>query len=332
MRRYNGLVSNGLKLEVDLAPGAKRSLVLPNPVMVASGTFGYGVDYAKVFDIQRLGGIVTKTTTLAPRRGNPPVRITETPAGMLNSIGLQNVGVAALVRDLAPIYATWRVPVIASIMGFTTGEYAAVAERLEGVEGFAAVELNLSCPNTERGGIEFGQDPESAASVIRGVVRATTLPIIAKLTPNVTNPTLVARAAVEAGADALCVGNTLQAMAIDIEKQKPVIGMTFAGLSGPALKPVALRQVYQIAGEVDAPIIGCGGISTAADALEFILAGASAVQIGTATFSNPLAPIEVLEGIERYCEARGVSDIARLVGAGRAGPRPAPPPIEVPAT
>lgn len=311
-------VSNSPSLAVDLAPGAKRSLVLPNPVMVASGTFGYGTEYARVFDIQRLGGIVTKTTTLAPRRGNRPVRIAETPGGMLNSIGLQNIGVGALVRDLAPIYASWRVPVIASIMGFTVHEYADVAARLEGVDGIAGVELNLSCPNTDRGGIEFGQDPEAAASVLRGVTRATTLPIIAKLTPNVADPVIVARAVVDAGAHALCVGNTLQAMAIDLEAGRPVIGNTFAGLSGPALKPVALRQVYAVAGAVDAPVIGCGGISNARDALEFILAGASAVQVGTATFANPYAPIEVLEGIERYCLEHGVREIAELAGAGRA--------------
>lgn len=307
-----------LSLAVDLAPGGKRGLVLPNPVMVASGTFGYGAEYAKVFDIQRLGGIVTKTTTLSPRKGNPPQRIAETPGGMLNSIGLQNIGVAALVRDLAPVYATWRVPVIASIMGFTAGEYAEVAARLEGVDGIAGLELNLSCPNTERGGIEFGQDPESAADVTTRVVRQTTLPIIAKLTPNIADPRTIARAVVDAGADALCVGNTLLAMNLDLERRKPVIGMTFAGLSGPALKPVALRQVYQVAGAVDVPVIGCGGISTAKDALEFILAGAGAVQIGTATFTNPLAPLEVLEGIEAYCREQGVSDIATLVGSGRA--------------
>ena len=312
-------------LAVDLAPRSKRNLLLPNPVMVASGTFGYGTEYAKVFDIQRLGAIVTKTTTLAVRRGNLPQRIEETPAGMLNSIGLQNIGVAALRRDLAPVYATWKVPVVASIMGFTAGEYAEVAARLEGADGFAGLELNLSCPNTERGGIEFGQDPASAAEVVRGVQRVTTLPIIAKLTPNVADPRLVARAVVDAGADALCVGNTLQAMAIDIERRRPVIGATFAGLSGPALKPVALRQVYQIAADLDVPIIGCGGISTATDALEFIMAGATAVQVGTATFANPLAPIEVLEGIDRFCREHAVADVTELIGAAQ-NPRPLPPP------
>ena len=315
---------NQPNLSVELAPQAKRSLVLPNPVMVASGTFGYGLDYTKVFDIQRLGAIVTKTTTLAPRRGNAPVRIAETPAGMLNSIGLQNVGVSALVRDLAPVYATWKAPVIASIMGFTAGEYAEVAARLDAVDGFAGLELNLSCPNTDAGGIEFGQDPAAAADVVRRVLRVTTLPIIAKLTPNVTDPRVVATAVVDAGADSLCVGNTLVGMAIDLERRKPVIGATFAGLSGPALKPVALRQVYQIAGVVDVPIIGCGGISTWRDALEFIVAGATAVQIGTATFANPLSPIEVLEGIDAYCRDQGIGDINELAGAAQ----PARPTIE----
>ncbi len=304
-------------LSVDIAPGAKRSLLLPNPVMVASGTFGYGVDFARVFDIQRLGGIVTKTTTLAPRRGNPQVRIAETPAGMLNSIGLQNVGVGALIRDLCPIYETWRVPVIASILGSTVDEYAECAARLEGAPGIAGLEINISSPNAQRGGMEFGQDPETAAAVTRGVVRATTLPVIVKLTPNVADPRVHARAIAEAGAHALCVGNTLQAMLVDTRQRRPLIGMTFAGLSGPALKPVNLRQVYQVAQAVDIPIIGCGGISTAEDALEYLMAGAAAVQVGTATFANPMAPIEVLEGIERYCEANAIATLSDLVGVAQ---------------
>jgi dihydroorotate dehydrogenase (NAD+) catalytic subunit len=297
-------------MTVELAAGGKRGLVLPNPVMVASGTFGYGVDYARVFDIQRLGGIVTKTTTIAPRRGNPQVRIAETPAGMLNSIGLQNIGVRALVRDLCPVYETWRVPVIASILGSTVEEYAEVAARLEGAPGIAALELNVSSPNAQRGGMEFGQDAETAAAVTRGVVRATTLPVIVKLTPNVADPRVHASAIAAAGASALCVGNTLQAMLVDTAARRPAIGMTFAGLSGPALKPVNLRQVYQVAQAVDIPIIGCGGISTAGDALEYIMAGAAAVQVGTATFANPLAPLEVLDGIERYCEEYGVARVS----------------------
>jgi dihydroorotate dehydrogenase (NAD+) catalytic subunit len=310
-------MTSAVAMEVELAPGAKRSLVLPNPVLVASGTFGYGLDYQKVFDIQRLGGIVTKTTTLAPRRGNAPPRIAEVPGGMLNSIGLQNIGVGALLRDLAPIYETWRVPVIVSVMGFTVGEYAEVAARLEGVAGFSGIELNLSCPNTERGGIEFGQEADAAADVVRRVMRATTLPVIAKLTPNVADPKPVATAVVQAGAHALCVGNTLVGMAMDRERGRPAIAATYAGLSGPALKPVQLRQVYEIAGAVDAPIIGCGGVTTAEDAVDYLMAGACAVQVGTATFANPSAPIEVQDGLERYCCENGISDVRELVGAGR---------------
>jgi dihydroorotate dehydrogenase (NAD+) catalytic subunit len=302
-------------LAVEIA-GGKTGLILPNPVMVASGTFGYGVDF-KAFDIQRLGAIVTKTTTLAPRRGNPQVRIAETPSGMLNSIGLQNIGVGAMLRDLCPIYETWKVPVIASILGSTVDEYGEVAARLEGAPGIAAIEVNISSPNAQRGGMEFGQDPESAAAVTRSVVRNTTLPVIIKLTPNVADPRVVARAVGEAGADALCVGNTLQAMSVDSDGRRPVISMTFAGLSGPALKPVALRQVYQVAAAVDLPVIGCGGISTAQDAIEFLMAGARAVQVGTATFANPLAPLEVLEGMERWCVDNGVSEIDEIVGAAR---------------
>ncbi|HEY7269072.1 MAG TPA: dihydroorotate dehydrogenase [Dehalococcoidia bacterium] len=313
-------------MAVELAAGGKRGLVLPNPVMVASGTFGYGVDYAKVFDIQRLGAIVTKTTSLAPRRGNPQVRIAETPAGMLNSIGLQNVGVGALLRDLCPVYETWRVPVIASILGSTVEEYAECAARLEGAPGIAGLELNISSPNAQRGGMEFGQDPETAAAVTRGVVRATTLPVIVKMTPNVADPRVHARAIAEAGADALCVGNTLQAMLVDIEGRRPVIGMTFAGLSGPALKPVNLRQVYQVAQAVEIPVIGCGGISTAADALEYMMAGATAVQVGTATFANPLAPLEVLDGLIAYCESHSIERVTDLVGVANRRPAAAPPP------
>ena len=310
-------MTSAVGMEIELAPGAKRSLVLQNPVLVASGTFGYGLDYQKVFDIQRLGGIVTKTTTLSPRRGNAPQRIAETPGGMLNSIGLQNVGVSALVKDIAPIYETWRVPVIVSIMGFTVGEYAEVAARLEGVAGFSGIELNLSCPNTEAGGIEFGQDPDAAADVVRRVMRATTLPVIAKLTPNVTDPKPVARAVTDAGAHALCVGNTLVGMAMDHDRGRPAIAATYAGLSGPALKPVQLRQVYEIAGAVDTPIIGCGGVMTAEDAIDYLMAGACAVQVGTATFANPLAPLEVLDGLERYCCEHGISNVRELIGAGR---------------
>jgi dihydroorotate dehydrogenase (NAD+) catalytic subunit len=305
-----------LDLSVDIAAG-KSSLTLRNPVMVASGTFSYGVDYAKVFDIQRLGAIVSKTTTLRPRAGSPVIRIDETPAGMLNSIGLQNIGVDKLVRDLAPVWARWQTPVIVSILGGSPDEYGACAAALDGVEGVAGFELNISSPNAQGGGMEFGQDARAAASVTAACIRATTLPVIVKLTPNVTDITEVARAITDAGAAALCVINTLQAMSIDAKARRPRIARGFAGLSGPAIKPVALRMVWQVASAVNVPIVGCGGISTGLDAVEFLMAGASAVQVGTATFRNPRAPLDVLEGIERFMRDEGVTSVRDLIGAAR---------------
>ncbi|TAK65854.1 MAG: dihydroorotate dehydrogenase [Dehalococcoidia bacterium] len=306
-----------MNLAVDIASG-KRSLTLANPVMVASGTFSYGVDCAAAFDIQRLGGIVCKTTTLRPRAGSPTQRVDETPAGMLNSIGLQNIGVERLVRDMAPAWERWRVPVIVSILGGSVDEYGECAAALDGVPGIAALELNVSSPNAQKGGMEFGQDPEVAAAVTSACVRATTLPVIVKLTPNVTDIVAIARRVADAGASALCVINTLQAMSIDVRTRRPRIARVFAGLSGPAIKPVALRMVWQVAAAVDVPVIGCGGIATATDALEFIMAGASAVQVGTATFRNPTAPIDVLDGIERYMRDEAFADVAELVGVARA--------------
>ncbi|MBI5283748.1 MAG: dihydroorotate dehydrogenase [Chloroflexi bacterium] len=305
-----------MKLAVDIAAG-KRALTLANPVMVASGTFSYGVDYPRVFDIQRLGAIVCKTTTLHPRAGSPTQRIDETPAGMLNSIGLQNIGIEKLIRDMAPAWERWTVPVIVSILGSSVEEYGDCAAALDGVPGIAALELNISSPNALKGGMEFGQDPDVAAAVTAACVRATTLPVIVKLTPNVTDIAAVARRVVDAGASALCVINTLQAMSIDARARKPRIARVFAGLSGPAMKPVALRRVWQVAGAVDVPVIGCGGIMSGTDAVEFLMAGATAVQVGTATFRNPLAPIEVLDGIERFMREEGVQDVRELVGAAR---------------
>lgn len=306
-------------LSVDLAPGHKRGLQLRNPVMTASGTFGYGLDWP-FFDVNELGAIVTKSTTLRPRSGNPQTRTAETPAGMLNSIGLQNPGVGEVIEKYAPIWARWNVPVIVSVLGTTPDEYGAVADRLEGADGVAGIELNISSPNAQRGGMEFGQDPEAAVTVTDAVVRATTLPVIVKLTPNVTDIVSIARAAVDAGASALCLINTLQAMAVEARSGRPVIGATFAGLSGPAIKPVGLRMVYQVARAVDVPIIGCGGITTAADALEYIEAGASAVQVGTATFANPYAPLEILRGIEAEAKARDVASLADLRGLAHGSP------------
>jgi dihydroorotate dehydrogenase (NAD+) catalytic subunit len=308
-----------MNLSVDIA-GGKRPLTLANPVMVASGTFSYGVDYAKVFDIQRLGAIVCKTTTLRPRAGSPTQRIEETPAGMLNSIGLQNIGFEKLIRDMAPVWERWQVPVIVSILGSSVEEYGECAAALDGVPGIAGVELNISSPNAQQGGMEFGQDARVAAQVTAACVRATQLPVIVKLTPNVTSIVTIAQAVAEAGASALCVINTLQAMAIDVRARKPSIARTFAGLSGPAMKPVALRMVWQVCGAVDVPVIGCGGIMTGTDAVEFLMAGATAVQVGTATFRNPLAPLEVLDGVVAFMREQGVEDVRELIGAARPKP------------
>ena len=304
-----------MNLSVELTPRHKQGLLLANPVMTASGTFGYGTEYAKLFDIQRLGAIVCKGTTLRRRRGNPQPRTVETAAGMLNSIGLQNIGVGALIRTKAPIWATWRVPVVVNIAGETVEEYAKVAEALEGVAGVSGIEVNVGCPNVAAGGMEFGKDPRAAAEVAAAVKSATTLPVMVKLTPNVTDIVEIAQAVVEAGADALSLINTLVGMAIDTANRRPVLARAVGGLSGPAIKPVALYMVYRVAQAVSVPVIGCGGIATANDALEFIMAGATAVQVGTANFFNPRASLDVLEGIERFMEKEGVADLAELVGA-----------------
>jgi dihydroorotate dehydrogenase (NAD+) catalytic subunit len=303
-------------MSVEIAHG-KRSLSLRNPVMVASGTFSYGTDHAKVFDIQRLGAIVTKTTTLRPRAGSPTQRIDETPAGMLNSIGLQNIGMDKLVRDLAPVWARWKVPVIVSILGASAEEYAECAARLEGVVGVAGLELNISSPNAQTGGMEFGQDARSAGQVTAACARATTLPVIVKLTPSVTDITEIARACADSGAAALTVINTLQAMSIDATTQRPNIARGFAGLSGPAIKPVALRMVWQVAAAASVPVIGCGGISSAIDCIEFLLAGATAVQVGTATFRSPRAPLDALDGVERYLRERELASVTDIIGLAR---------------
>ena len=306
-----------MNLSVEMAPRRKRGLPLVNPVMTASGTFGNGLEFVRVFDIQQLGAIVSKATTLRPRSGHHQPRTTETPCGMLNAIGLQNVGVEALVRDVAPIWAAWRVPVIVNVSGDSVEEYGELAARLDGVPGVSGLELNISCPNVAVGGMEFGQDPRLAAAVTRAALRQTTLPVVVKLTPNVTDIAAVARAVAEAGADAITAINTVQGMAIDVRSRRPVISSVFAGLSGPAIKPIALRMVYQVAAAVDIPVIGCGGISSGLDAIEFLMAGATAVQVGTATFSNPLAPLEVLEGIQSFLAEQGVEDVHDIIGVAQ---------------
>lgn len=313
-----GEVSNRFKmsivdLSVQLAPRHKSGLRLANPVMTASGTFGYGIEYSQFFDIQRLGAIVCKGTTLESRDGNPQPRIAETACGVFNSIGLQNIGVKALIKEKAPVWATWRVPVIVNIAGETLDEYVQVARQLEGVAGVSAIEVNISCPNVKAGGVEFGANPKSAASVTAAVKAATSLPVLVKLTPNTGNIAEVAKAVVEAGADAISLINTLKGMVIDIHKRRPLLGAVTGGLSGPAIKPVALYMVYEVACAVDVPVVGCGGITTATDAIEFLMAGATAVQVGTASFANPRAPLDILEGIERFMEREGVRNIRELI-------------------
>ncbi len=304
-------------LSIELAPRNKRGLRLANPVMTASGTFGYGTEYAEIIDVQRLGAIVCKGTTLEPRPGNPQPRLVETAGGVLNSIGMENVGIEALIREKAPMWAGWRVPVIVNILGGSLADYAELAQRLDGVDGVSGIEVNISCPNVSAGGIEFGADPRAAAAATAAVRANTSLPVIVKLSPNVTDITAVACAVVEAGADAVSLINTIRGMAIDLALRRPVLGNVVGGLSGPAIKPVALRMVYEVAGAVEVPVIGCGGVVSARDALEFIMAGAGAVQVGTATFANPRAPLDVLEGIDEFLAKEGVSRLSEIVGAAR---------------
>jgi dihydroorotate dehydrogenase (NAD+) catalytic subunit len=303
-----------MDLSVDLISDQKRGLYLANPVMTASGTFGNGLEYQKLIDIQSLGAIVSKAITLRPRPGNVQPRIAETPAGMINSIGLQNIGIEAIRRDVAPIWATWRVPVIANIAGDAESDYAELARRLDGVPGVSGIEMNISCPNVETG-LQFGSDPRAAAEVTAAVRRMTDLPLLVKLTPDTADIVQVARAVADSGADAVTVINTYPAMRIDIERRRPALGWGSGGLSGPALLPIALRMVYLVSLSVDIPIVGCGGITSGEDAIEMIMAGASAVQVGTATFRDPHAPLEVLSGIKKFLRNAGAASPADIVGS-----------------
>jgi dihydroorotate dehydrogenase (NAD+) catalytic subunit len=302
-------------LSVQLAPQNKRGLLLSNPVMTASGTFGYGTEYAEVIDIQRLGAIICKGTTLKPRPGNPQPRLWETASGVLNSIGLENIGIDALIEEKAPLWAKWKVPVIVNILGESIEDYAKLAKHLDKVTGVSGIEVNISCPNVSAGGMEFGASPKSAADVTAAVKAKTTLPVIVKLSPNVTDIVEIACAVADAGADAISLINTLKGMAIDTLSRKPVLGNVSGGLSGPAIKPVALYMVYQVARAVKVPVIGCGGIATANDALEFIMAGASAIQVGTANFTNPCTPLDILGGLERFMKKEGIRNLSELIGA-----------------
>ncbi len=296
-------------LSVDLG-----GLALKNPVMAASGTFGYGQEFARFTPPDSLGAVVTKGISLKPRTGNPPPRLVETPAGMLNAIGLENVGVEAFIRDKLPWLKERNAVVVANIFGETIDDYIAVAERIEQADGVAMVEVNISCPNVSAGGLAFGVDFEATSEVVRGVVQATSLPVMVKLTPMVSDIVKVAEVAVEAGAAALSLINTIPAMAVDLETRRPRLGNIIGGLSGPAIKPVALRLVWSVARAVPVPVVGVGGIMTAADALEFLLVGASAVQVGTANFVNPRAALQIVAGIENYLEERDLDDLNSLIG------------------
>ena len=301
-------------LEVNIAPNHPTGLILKNPVIAASGTFGYGTEYQPIYDVNCLGAIAAKAVTLKPRRGNAMPRIVEVPGGMLNAIGLQNVGVESLIRDKAPLWATWDVPVIANVAGASLDEYVTIAAMLDGVPGVAALELNISCPNVAHG-LDFGTDPIMAAEVTRAVSERSSLPLIVKLTPNVTDIRPVATAVADAGAHALAIMNTLTGLAIDVQQRRPVLATTTGGLSGPAVRSIALRLVYAVAPLVDIPIIGIGGIGTTEDALMFLMAGAAAVQVGTANFYNHRAPLEIIAGLEAYCEREELESIQDIIGA-----------------
>ena len=287
---------------------------MQNPVMVASGTFGYGREYDVLFDLNKLGALITKGISLKPMAGNPPPRIWETPAGMLNAIGLQNVGVEVFLRDKLPFLAKLTIPVVVNILGHSISEYAEVARHLEGQAGIAGLEINISCPNVAKGGMAFGAQPRSAAKVVSQVRQATGLPLLVKLTPLVKDIAVIAKAVEEAGADALSLVNTIPAMAVDIHTRRSRLGCLGGGLSGPAIKPVALRLVYQVVRAVSVPVVGLGGIRTAEDALEFLIVGARAVQIGTANFVRPTAALEVTEGIKKFMEDQKIRKVSNLIG------------------
>ena len=302
-------------LSVDLAPNNPRELRLANPVIAASGCFGYGLEYAGVIDVQRLGAFVSKGITPQPRAGNAMPRITETPAGMLNAIGLQNPGLRGFIRKYPKLWETWRVPAIVNISAESVSEFAAMARVLDEQPGVAGIEVNVSCPNVAAGGFCFGWDAGMSADVTRAVRAATTLPVIVKLSPGATDIAEIALAVEEAGADAVSLINTLVGMAIDTRLRRPVLANGTGGLSGPAVKPVAVRMVYQVASVVRVPVIGLGGIVSLDDALEFFMAGASAIQVGTAIFAQPSRVVRLIDELDAWLESEGCASLAEVVGA-----------------
>jgi dihydroorotate dehydrogenase (NAD+) catalytic subunit len=290
-------------------------LELKNPVMTASGTFGYGREFADLIDLNRLGAIIVKGLSLEPSKGNPPLRIVETRCGMLNAIGLENVGLEAFVKEKIPFLQKLTTPTLVNIYGKTKEEYAELAARLEDIEAISGIEVNISCPNVKAGGAAFGAYPQTAAEVVKAVRSKTTRLLVVKLSPNVTDVVGIARSVEAAGADSISLINTITGMAIDLETRRPKLANITGGLSGPAIKPIALRMVWQVAQSVKIPVIGVGGIMNAKDALEFLIAGAAAVQIGTANFINPRATLDVIEGIESYLIEKEISNISEIIGS-----------------
>jgi dihydroorotate dehydrogenase (NAD+) catalytic subunit len=301
-------------VSIDMSVDLGRGLVIANPILVASGTFGYGTEYADVVDVQRLGAICCKGTTLRPRIGNPTPRVTETPGGMLNSIGLQNPGVDAVIEKYAGTWAGWQVPVIVNVAGESVADYVEVARRLEGVPGIAGIELNISCPNVGRGGLQFAIDAGAAGEVTAAVRRATDLPLLVKLSPNVADVRPIARAIADAGADALTAINTLSGIAVGPSRQRPLLGNIYGGLSGPAIKPVALRIVYEVSQVVDIPVVAIGGVTELADVLDYLAVGAAAVQVGTAIFADPTLPSRLVDELAGECRRRGLTSFRALIG------------------
>ena len=290
-----------------------------NPVMTASGTFGYGSEYVDFVDLNRLGAVVVKGVTSVPWPGNPMQRIMETPSGMLNAIGLQNVGIDGFISDKLPYLRDFDVPVIVNVCGKTVEEYLIVTEKLNSADGVAGIELNISCPNLDCGGMSFGVDATLAHQLVKAVRAKTYLPLLVKLSPNVTDITLIARAVEDAGANALSAINTLLGMAINAETRRPELANVTGGLSGPAIKPVALRLVWEVYKSVSIPIVGMGGIMTATDAVEFLIAGSSAVAVGTANFVNPQASLEVVKGLQAYLKKANINSVKELVGSLQVG-------------
>ena len=286
---------------------------IKNPVMTASGTFGYASEFEELVDLNRLGAIIVKGLSLEPSRGNPPPRIVETPCGMLNAIGLENVGLAAFVKKKLPFLRRLDTPIFVNVYGKSIKEYAELAARLEDIDGVSGIEVNISCPNVKSGGMAFGAYPESAAEVVRAIRKQTTKPLMVKLSPNVTDIAEIAKSVEAEGANSISLINTITGMAVDIETRRPKLANITGGLSGPAIKPVALRMVWQVAQTVNVPVVGIGGIMTAKDALEFLIAGAVAVQIGTANFINPHATTDIIDGIETFLMERNISDISDII-------------------